>query len=107
MRATEQLIEESREDHDDPSLRIDQRDDLSGDAQQVGGDPQDAVALGCGGAQLGLAATGVRCAFDTDQTNRMVRTLTGFAGLAEQNDFIAENPASMPEGASSRVSSTS
>ena len=50
MPSAQQVLERAEEDLDLPAVFVDQRDDFGGDVQQVGHDPQQAVAVHAGGA---------------------------------------------------------
>ena len=50
--AAQKLLEEPEKYFDGPSLRIDQRDDLCWNVQQVCGDSQDAITFSAGRAEF-------------------------------------------------------
>src|SRR5690606_364803 len=83
VRAAKQLLKKPKKDLNNPSLRVEQRNDLRRNVQQVCGDSQDAVTRASCRARLRFSATGVRRAFDTDEANLMVGTIARLARFSD------------------------
>ena len=87
--AAEQVFEKPEEDFNGPSFGINQPADFGRRVEQIGGDPQHAVAVHAAGAAAILAAGRVRRALHADQAERMVGAGVGLA--VEPHDLIAEH----------------
>ena len=79
MPATEDVLEEAKEDLDRPTVNVNQCNGFRRHVEQVGTDPQQAVAARPGRAAAILAAAGVWANPDGDQANLVIRTRLGFA----------------------------
>jgi hypothetical protein len=90
MAAAQHLLEEPEEPFHLPAVLVDQTDDLGRHVQQVGGDPQDAVAACTGGTTTILAAAGVRRTGDAHQADRMIGLGFLFA-VGERHQLVAQD----------------
>src|SRR5262245_61177298 len=91
MPAAEDMLEEAEEDLDRPAVDVNQGNGFRRYVEQIGGDPQQAVAGLPGRVAAILAATGVRADPYGDQANLVIRTRLGLAVQPDLDALVSDD----------------